>query len=266
MSLPLPWPASVSRILLTLFVLAASLACEASDRTFTAVRVDTASEDLQVFWGDERGQPFRGFAPLSDWLRGKGKNLMFAMNAGMYHADFSPVGLLVLEGKQVSPINTSSGNGNFFLRPNGVFLLSSSGPMVVETGEYPGLATGVRFATQSGPLLLKNGVIHPSFDVASASRRIRNGVGVSGRFAFFVISERPVTFHEMAVFFRDALHCKDALYFDGEVSSLYSVDLRRSDLRADLGPIVGVTVGRKPVAPAAGVRPGQAGSAAHVKP
>lgn len=249
---------AVRAMLLASLALLASLGCQASEPPFTVVRVDPASEHLQVFWGDEQGRPFKQFAALSNWLQGKQKALTFAMNAGMYHADFAPVGLLVMAGQQVAPLNTSAGVGNFFLKPNGVFLLSPGGPKVVETSEYPELAESVRFATQSGPLLLRNGVIHPAFNPASTSRFIRNGVGVAGGIAFFVISERPVTFHEFAVFFRDVLHCKDALYLDGSVSGLYSVDLRRNDRRADLGPIVGVFVDamsgaqRPPDAPSGG--------------
>lgn len=233
-------------VFVALIAVVASATCEASSQPFTVVRVDPDVENLQVFWGDEQGQPFKRFDKLSAWLQGKGKTLVFAMNAGMYHPDLSPVGLLVVDGKEASPLNTSSGRGNFFLKPNGVFLLSQSGPRVVETSEYPGLAKGIRLATQSGPLLLRNGVIHPAFSVTSTSRLIRNGVGVCGRTAVFVIADQPVTFYEMAVFFRDTLHCKDALYLDGVVSSLYSTDLKRNDGTTDLGPIVGVTIDQPP--------------------
>jgi uncharacterized protein YigE (DUF2233 family) len=232
--------------LFAVLLLAACLACEAGDPPYTVVRVDTASAQLHAFWGDEQGRPFNRFDRLATWLQRQGKKLTFAMNAGMYHQDFSPVGLLVMDGRQVSPLNTSDGSGNFFLKPNGVFLLSSAGPKIVETRDYPGSSAHVHFATQSGPLLLRNGVIHPGFNPASASRLIRNGVGVSGGVALFVISERPVTFHEFAVFFRDVLHCKDALYLDGVVSSLYSPDLSRNDHRANLGPIVGAVVEQAP--------------------
>jgi uncharacterized protein YigE (DUF2233 family) len=112
---------------------------------------------------------------------------------------------------------------------------------VVESSEYPLLGKGARLATQSGPLLLRNGVIHPAFNPQSASRYIRNGVGVVGSKAIFVISNHPVTFHELAVYFRDNLHCKDALYLDGSVSSLYLRELGRNDAAAKLGPMLGVT-------------------------
>jgi uncharacterized protein YigE (DUF2233 family) len=146
----------------------------------------------------------------------------------------------VQDGREISPLNLRDGNGNFYLKPNGVFLISTSGPRIVESTEYRRITDSVLVATQSGPLLIRNGAIHPAFNAASTSRLIRNGVGVSGDTVLFVISEQPVSFHEFALYFRDELHCSDALYLDGVVSSLYSAELGRNDYRTDLGPIIGV--------------------------
>jgi len=212
----------------------------ATSARFTTVRVDVRTNRLEVFLRDEKGSPFKRFDDLANWLSGRNQHLDFAMNAGMYRTDFSPVGLLVQDGREISPLNVADGTGNFFLKPNGVFFVSASGPRIVETTEYPALAHGVRLATQSGPLLVRNGVINPAFDAASTSRLIRNGVGISKDTIVFVISEQPINFYEFAVFFRDELQCRDALYLDGVVSSLYSVSLKRNDARADLGPIIGV--------------------------
>ena len=86
------------------------------------------------------------------------------------------------------------------------------------------------------------GKLHPAFKANSESRLLRNGVGVpSPDIALFVISEAPVNFHELAVLFRDKLHCPDALFLDGTVSSLYAPALKRCDFRAELGPVFGVT-------------------------
>lgn len=207
---------------------------------FTTVRVDLQTDRLELFLRDETGRPFKSFDHLAAWLNGKNQQLLFAMNAGMYKPDFSPVGLLVEDGREISPLNVAGGTGNFFLKPNGVFFVSASGPRIVETIEYPAVAHGVRLATQSGPLLLRNGVINAAFDAGSNSRLIRNGVGISKDSILFVISEQPINFYEFAVFFRDELKCQDALYLDGVVSSLYSVNPQRNDSRADLGPIIGV--------------------------
>lgn len=207
---------------------------------FTTVRVNARTERVELFLRDDAGRAFNRFDRLKSWLAGRNRRLLFAMNAGMFRPDFSPVGLLVQDGREVSPLNLSDGDGNFFLKPNGVFFISETGPRVVESAEYPALARGVRLATQSGPLLVRNGVLHPAINAGSTSRLPRNGVGVSGDTVIFVISEQPVNFYEIATYFRDELRCPDALYLDGVVSSLYSADLRRSDSTADLGPIIGV--------------------------
>ena len=207
---------------------------------FTTIRVDVRTERVEIFLRDDAGRAFRRFDRLNSWLAGRNERLLFAMNAGMFQPDLSPVGLLVQDGREVSPLNLSDGSGNFFLKPNGVFFISEWGPRVVESTEYPALARGVRLATQSGPLLVRGGALHPAFDPASTSRLTRNGVGVSGDTVVFVISEQPVNFYELAAYFRDELHCPDALYLDGVVSGLYSTDLRRNDATVDLGPIIGV--------------------------
>jgi uncharacterized protein YigE (DUF2233 family) len=208
--------------------------------SFTTIRVNAQTERLELFLRDDTGHTFNRFERLNSWLAGKHKQLRFAMNAGMFQPDFSPVGLFVQDGKQIAPLNVADGSGNFFLKPNGVFLVSEAGPQIVESTEYPALARGVRLATQSGPLLVRHGVLHTAISSTSTSRLVRNGVGISGDTIFFVISDQPVNFYELATYFRDELHCPDALYLDGVVSSLYSAELKRSDSTVDLGPIIGV--------------------------
>jgi uncharacterized protein YigE (DUF2233 family) len=164
------------------------------------------------------------------------------MNAGMYHADFSPVGLFISDGKELSPLNTANADGNFFLKPNGVFVVTETGARVVETSEFPSIRERVLLATQSGPMLVHRGKIHPAFNAQSESRLFRNGVcAPTPEEVVFVNSEVPVNFHEFATFFRDTLRCTEALFLDGTINSLHSTALKRSDFRMDLGPIIGVT-------------------------
>ncbi|WPH12983.1 phosphodiester glycosidase family protein [Variovorax paradoxus] len=231
------------KLLLLLALCVAGLAAAANaEPRYTVVKIDLRRERLELFLRDDSGAPFKRLDRLEAWLAARNRQLVFAMNAGMYHADFSPVGLLVQEGREVAPLSLAAGAGNFFLKPNGVFLVSDAGPRVVESSEYAALPKdSVRLATQSGPLL-RRGVVHPAFIPDSDSRKIRNGVGVSGHTAIFVISEQPVNFHEFALYFRDVLHCRDALYLDGTVSALHSPALGRSDFTRELGPILGVAV------------------------
>jgi len=230
--------ANKSLACLTLACLLAPLFASAAQ--FTVVRVDTRTERLELFWQDETGAPFRRFEKLNAWLNLQHKQLRFAMNAGMFEPDLSPVGLFAASGREYKPLNLSPGAGNFYLKPNGVFFLTANGPQIVESSKYSSPATAVLLATQSGPLLLEHGAIHPAFKAASTSKLIRNGVGVKGSEAIFVISDAPVTFHEMAIYFRDQLQCPDALYLDGVVSTLFYPEMGRTDSEVDLGPMIGV--------------------------
>jgi len=226
--------------LLLLASLAGCGTIRASEPRFTVVTVDPLRQRLQLFLNDERGSPYKRLERVAAALDRRGQHLSFGMNAGMYHADHSPVGLLVADGIELSPLNLSPGKGNFFLRPNGVFLVSDDGAQVVESSAYPALAGKVRLATQSGPMLVTNGVINPLFDPDAHSVHVRNGVCAMDGKAVFVISEGRINFYEFARYFRDVLKCRNALYLDGSVSSLYSPALRRNDDRADLGPMIGV--------------------------
>jgi len=215
---------------------------EFAGKQFTVCRVNVRKEHLQLFHRDDTGQPFKRFDRLATWVEARGQKLTFAMNAGMYHGDFSAVGLFVSDGKEVVPLNTTNGDGNFFLKPNGVFAITKTGAQVIESSEYPKLRERVELATQSGPLLVRSGKLHPAFNTNSASRFFRNGVGVpSPDIALFVISEAPVNFYEFATLFRDKLGCPDALFLDGTISSLHAPQLKRSDSKMDLGPIIAVT-------------------------
>jgi uncharacterized protein YigE (DUF2233 family) len=215
---------------------------ELDGKRYVVCRVEIQAENLQLAHRDDAGKPFRRFDRLAAWLRTRGERLVFGMNAGMFHQDLSTVGLFVADGRERAPLNSADGEGNFFLKPNGVFAVTGDGARILETSEYPGLVGKVILATQSGPLLVRGGKIHAAFKPGSESRTIRNGVGVPARGqAIFVISEDRVNFHELARLFRDTLHCPDALYLDGAISSLFAPELGRNDSLTDLGPILAVT-------------------------
>lgn len=211
-------------------------------KSYTIIRVNLDEQRLQLFWKDDSGAPFKSFDAVQSSLIKHGRKLVFAMNAGMYHRDFATVGLYVENGKQLSPLNLQRGDGNFFMLPNGVFAITKSGAQVMESSQFSTFHANVTLATQSGPMLVIDGKIHPAFRPGSDSRLFRNGVGVvSAKMVCFAISEEPVNFHEFALLFRDHLHCPNALFFDGTVSSLYSETLKRDDRKIDLGPMIGIT-------------------------
>ncbi len=199
-----------------------------------------AKGDMRLYLNDETGAPYGHFARLAETLEARGERLVFAMNAGMYARDRSPVGLYVEDGETLKSANTNDGPGNFHLKPNGVFFVDADGaPGVMETGRFLASGRAPAFATQSGPMLVIDGAIHPRFLPASTSRKRRNGVGVTedGE-AVFVLADAPVNFHEFAVFFRDEIGAPNALYLDGTISRLYAPNLDRNDPGAPMGPIV----------------------------
>jgi len=225
---------------------AADAACAPLDHdglAYTVCTLTPGSDDLRLFRLDAFGQVLGSFERLNAMLARQGETLGFAMNAGMYHPDRSAVGLYIENGVQQHRAVASAGPGNFGLLPNGVLCLTDGTAQVVETRAYLARAPGCRYATQSGPMLVTGGKLHPRFLRNGTSRYIRNGVGVAADgTVYFAISEVPVTFYEFATLFRDVLHTPEALFLDGNVSRLYAPELGRSDGGFPMGPIVGSVV------------------------
>lgn len=208
---------------------------------FTLCEV-TAGQDVRLFWGGTDGQVLGSFSRIEAMLAQRGEQLVFAMNAGMYHVDRTPVGLYLEDGAQHARIVTREGPGNFGLLPNGVFCIGPRGFAVIESRTYADSAPECRDATQSGPMLVIDGALHPRFLADSPSVNLRNGVGVSddGQRAVFAISNDPVNFHVFARLFRDGLALNNALFLDGSISRLHAPELGRSDWGAPMGPVVGL--------------------------
>lgn len=214
---------------------------------FIVCTFDSRDDDIRLFLKGDDGNPLRHFNFLKDHLAGTGTQLGFAMNAGMYHQDRAPVGLYIENGEKQSRLNTNDGPGNFHLKPNGVFLLwaedGARGARVITSEAYrDNIAEDVvRYATQSGPMLVIDGALHPRFLPGSDSLKRRNGVGVSDEgTVFFVLADSPVRFYDFARFFRDVLEVPNALYLDGTISRVYAPELGRNDPGLAMGPIVGV--------------------------
>jgi uncharacterized protein YigE (DUF2233 family) len=203
---------------------------------FTVCKLDLASDRLELIGGQ------RSFADLQRSLGSRTSQLRFAMNAGMYDEAGVPIGLFVRNGREEKGLNRREGAGNFHLMPNGVFAVDQGGrASVTPSTAFRKKVPLPEWATQSGPMLVIAGKLHPKFDENGESQLIRNGVGVPApRTAFFVISEDPVSFGRFARFFRDALGCPNALYLDGSVSSLWDPAGSRMDPHPELGPMVAV--------------------------
>lgn len=204
--------------------------CKAKPQTHDIALVNRGADDL----------PMREFTGLQVRLGERYPRLAFAMNAGMFDAKGNAIGYYVEDGAQEASLNRNPGPGNFHLLPNGVFWGDATGWHADTTDNFAGRKPDhVRFATQSGPMLLIGGKLHPQIAENGTSLQVRNGVGVSlDGTAWFAISNEPVSFGRFARLFRDKLACPDALYFDGAVSRLFDPVSGRRDAGVAIGPIV----------------------------
>jgi uncharacterized protein YigE (DUF2233 family) len=209
---------------------------------YTVCEVDLRRHALRLFWKKADGEPYGYLSSVPRSLGERSGRLLFATNAGMYHPDYTPVGVYVENGRELVRANTKPGPGNFHMKPNGVFYVTGTSAGVLETGSFLKQRPQPDFATQSGPLLVLNGRLHPRFSHQGGSRKYRNGVGVrDASNVIFAISDDQVSFGAFARMFRDRLKCNNALFLDGgTVPSLYSPALQRGSNLLPLGPIIGV--------------------------
>lgn len=204
--------------------------------------IDPAVHDIALVYLGADGRP-HGSVPLAvAALAGEARTPILAMNAGMYHSDMTPVGLYVENGAELSPLTTDDGLGNFFLKPNGVFFIRPDGSAgVMETEAYQSAGIAAQFASQSGPMLVIDGEIHPRFLPDGTTKYIRNGAGVraDGKLVL-AITRDPVSLGSFARLFKQVAECPNALFFDGAVSSLAWGSHMEIDSGEQAGPVLAV--------------------------
>jgi len=217
-------------------------ACEPvmfEDTPLTHCVADPAKDRISTALDGPDGTPARSLTALSEMLPHPEK-VAFAMNAGMFDADGEPIGYYVEGRQRLHTLNRNQGGGNFHMMPNGVFYGTGSEWHIRTTEDFAAnVDERPEFATQSGPMLVIDGNLHPAFDADGESKKTRNAVGVdrAGR-AHFVISEAPISFGKLARYFRDRLDTPNALFLDGSVSELWDPGHERMDQGTDLGPMI----------------------------
>jgi uncharacterized protein YigE (DUF2233 family) len=209
------------------------------DEKFVDYRIDLKKQNLKLYWKDKNGHLFKSFRNLKDWLDQNGQKLVFAMNGGMYKTDNSPLGLFIEETKVIAPVNKKSGGGNFYWKPNGIFYITIDNQANICTTESFKTNAKIKYATQSGPMLVINGQIHSAFKQGSTFLNIRNGVGLlpNGQ-VLFVMSKGEINFYDFADYFKKA-GCKNALYLDGFVSRTYLPSKNWIQTEGNFGVIIG---------------------------
>lgn len=208
------------------------------DTPLTHCLANPARHRISMDLGPSGEAPYRSLTAFS---RQRGENgVAFAMNAGMYDDKGKPIGYFVEGSERLKTLNTADGEGNFHLKPNGVFY-GTAGEWHVRTTEdfLANVTERPEFGTQSGPMLVIDGKLHPEITQDGPSRLVRNAVGVDARGrAHFVISNAPISFGKLARFYRDELNTPNALFLDGNVSQLWNPATDRLDTGAPIGPIV----------------------------
>ena len=132
-----------------------------AERRYTICSFDLAVSQLRLFWAAHDGTPYGSYATLARELKNSGDTLIFAMNAGMFHPDRSPVGLYIEAGRKIRPVNTKTGPGNFHMKPNGIFYFGDKSAGIMESARFLKFGIQPQYATQSGPLLVASGIFHP---------------------------------------------------------------------------------------------------------
>jgi len=200
-------------------------------KEFRVVRA--APEKVRMVWRNEEGKPLFRFSEARRKILADGASeVKMLINGGIFEPNLKPSGFYVERGKIENALNLKPGKGNFFLKPNGVFYITRTGEEfsagVVVSEEFTSWAeeekASLWYAVQSGPLLMRDGKVHPAFNEGSKSELIRNGVGVDkeGQVVFVITKRKTrVNLWTFAECFRQ-LGCEDALFLDGQISRMVS--------------------------------------------
>jgi uncharacterized protein YigE (DUF2233 family) len=218
-----------------------TLKSQTDENLFVSYTVNPKKQDLKLYWKDDKNANFGSIQNLNQWLDKNHRTLVFAMNGGMYKPDGSPQGLFIENKKTLSPLDTSTAPGNFYLKPNGVFYLTTNNTAFICTTPDFKDRSDIKYATQSGPMLIINGQIHPSFKQGSTNLNNRNGVGIlPNGDVIFATSKSPINFYDFAAYFKNK-GCKNALYLDGFVSRTYLPEKNWKQTDGAFGVMIGVT-------------------------
>ena len=195
-------------------------------------------------------EKFSTLSNVKKYLESKNEDVLMITNGGMYTPSQDPEGLLICNSQIIEPIDTGKGplnrTLNFYMMPNGIFYIEKNKANILETQDFKEklINNTIKpiYATQSGPLLLKDYKYHTDLNHNSKSKKIRSGVGVmeNGN-VVFIISKNSINFHDFTTVFKNILGCKDALFLDGAISLMYLKNSNPSEIGGGFGTIISVT-------------------------
>ena len=192
------------------------------DGNFTVYLPDLDNEKIKIYWKDKNGE---AYSELSKVIQGNpGDKINFATNGGIYSIEYKPKGLYIENYKIISKIDLRDGEGNFYMQPNGVFFIEDNQPKISESKSFT-YNENISYAVQSGPLLVKDGVINKKTGKDSKSSKIRSAVGITKENkVFFLMSSEGINFYNFSKYALDNLECRDLLFLDGTISKMYFSD------------------------------------------
>ena len=145
---------------------------------FIIYQTNSEKEKTELFWKNDKNIPLKSLKNLKNFVDSEKGNLKFAMNGGMFVENNIPKGLYIEDFQTLNQIDTLSGKGNFYLKPNGIFYITKSNNYEIVTTKNFRFNSDIKYATQSGPMLIVDGKINPIFQKDSKNINIRNGVGI----------------------------------------------------------------------------------------
>jgi uncharacterized protein YigE (DUF2233 family) len=215
-------------------------------RGFRVLTINLQTDELRVVYKHPDGSAYGNFVRLR---QGLGDKYLAAANAGMFETNGSPTGLLKADGAIVKGVNLGTGVGNFYLKPNGVFFMTSKGAAIAESQafarEFTGTFPSVSSATQSGPLLVSNGKINsrliPGSHCQQCLQYSRTAVAViSPTHVAIALGLNEINFYDFAAFLLNGLHSTDALYLDGAISKLDTLEKPTNDRKQKYAAFIAV--------------------------
>lgn len=142
-----------------------------------------------------------------------------AVNGGFFQPDYRPLGLMIVDGKEVNPLRSADW---------GIFLIQDNLPRIIHTREY--VSNGkISQALQVGPRLVVNGrELRMKKQMAK-----RSAVGVTTRDKVILLNtnDTDVYAQDLARIFylpesEGGLECRDALTLDGGPSAQMYVEYK----------------------------------------
>jgi uncharacterized protein YigE (DUF2233 family) len=216
-----------------------------SGKHILSITIDPKVDHMELYWKNDSGEVLKSIQNLKQFVEQHHQKLLFAMNAGMYNKDLSPKGLFIQNYKTLTQIDTTDGEGNFYLQPNGVFYLNDDKTADIDVTKKFHNKNKIKFATQSGPMLVIDGAINSAFNKESKNNNIRNGVGIlPDNKIIFALSKTEINLYNFAKYFQSK-GCKSALYLDGFVSRAYYPEANWIQTDGNFGAMIGITTNVK---------------------